>query len=40
MAKDAVARLEENRQKLIQELLAKREQIENQLKGLGYSDKK
>jgi hypothetical protein len=40
MAKDAITTLEETRQKLITKLLEKKHQIEEQLKGLGYTDKK
>jgi hypothetical protein len=36
VAKDAVAQLEETRQKLIKKLLAKKEIIESQLEKLGY----
>jgi phage shock protein A len=36
MAKDAVAALEATRQKLIEKLLKKRRDIEDQLKGLRY----
>jgi hypothetical protein len=36
MAKDAVAQLEETRQKLIKKLLAKKEIIESQLEKLGH----
>jgi hypothetical protein len=36
MAKDAVAQLEETRQKLIKKLLAKKEIIECQLEKLGH----
>jgi hypothetical protein len=36
MAKDAVAQLEETRQKLIQKLLERRTTIEGQLEKLGY----
>ena len=39
MARDAVATLEETRQKLIEKLLGKKQQIEEQLKRLGYEDK-
>lgn len=36
MAKDAVAQLEETRQKLIKKLLDKKTHIETQLEKLGY----
>jgi hypothetical protein len=39
MAKDAVATLEETRQKLIKNLLDRKKKIEDQLKGLGYEEK-
>jgi hypothetical protein len=40
MPKDAVAMLEATREKLIKKLLEKKRNIEEQLKGLGYSEKK
>ena len=40
MAKTAVDTLEATRQKLIKTLLEKKRQIEEQLKGLGYDEKK
>lgn len=40
MANDAVAKLEATRQKFIKNLLKKRDAINEQLKGLGYEDKK
>jgi hypothetical protein len=40
MAKDAVTTLEETRQKLIKKLVERKRQIEDQLKGLGYDEKK
>jgi hypothetical protein len=40
MAKDAVASLEETRQKLITKLLDKRAEIDSQLQRLGHDDKK
>ena len=40
MAKDAVTALETTRQKLIQQLLSRKRKIDEQLKGLGYDDKK
>ena len=39
MAKDAVMVLEETRKKLIEKLLAKKVQIDEQLKALGYTAK-
>jgi hypothetical protein len=38
MPKDAVATLEATREKLIKNLLEKRKQIDEQLKGLGYRE--
>jgi hypothetical protein len=40
MPKDAVATLEATREKLIKKLLEKKRNIDDQLKGLGYEDKK
>ena len=40
MAKDPVARLEDTRQSLVKKLLERKHQIEVQLKGLGYEEKK
>ena len=40
MAQDAVATLEATREKLIKKLLDKKRKIEDQLKGLGYDEKK
>ena len=39
MAKDAVEMLEAIRQKLIKDLLEKKQRIDEQLKGLGYEEK-
>jgi hypothetical protein len=40
MPKDAVATLEATREKLINKLLEKKRNIDEQLKGLGYDEKK
>ena len=40
MAKDAVAQLEETRQKLITKLLDRKKQIEGQLERLGHEKEK
>jgi len=40
MAKTAVDTLEATRQKLIKKLLDQRRKVEEQLKGLGYDEKK
>ena len=39
MARDAVTTLEETRKKLIEKLPAKKREIDNQLRGLGYDEK-